>query len=366
MSSDGQMKQARLGRFLRIFGFFLLFGTFTFVLFLQASDSHFIDETTNYFNITSTAELLQDIPDHLKDLKEKLFHSQEHQLFNLLRGNGNKADGLDADVEKTWRQASQLLLNAENTLDWLADVPPEDVKSLFRFDTVAYSEVHMLHKLVTALKKLLRNKTPDAAMKLVDLANNGYQCNSLQASQQEIVSKFIKMDICSEIEWYKLVQLTWPEARNFVDVGANKGYLGSLFLALWGGNGFQLAPIDVLNAATRLQSWKDSRNPAGYCQDGHSRGIPLHCPAVDARDRKTGKCGVANADVRVTSFDGSSYLTATLNHIIRSETPIRPLTAPVRDGEYTSSAFYVRINFCALCAPTLLNLHAFMQRAHLF
>lgn len=31
------------------------------------------------------------------------------------------------------------------------------------------------------------------------------------------------MDICSEIEWYKVAQLAWPEASTIVDVGANKG-----------------------------------------------------------------------------------------------------------------------------------------------
>jgi hypothetical protein len=334
--SETQMKQARLSRFLRVFVFFVMFVGVTFMIYLQASDSHFIEEATSFFNMTSTAELIQDLPDHFSGLKSKLYNLKDHQLFspifNAAAGLTN-ADGVDGDVEKIWEQVSQLLVKSEESLQWLASIPQEDLKAIFRFDTVAYNEVHILHKLAAALKNLLQSKTPETAMKLADLVNNGYQCSVLQAAQQEVVSKFIKMDICSEIEWYKVVQLAWPSARNFIDVGGNKGYLGSLFLSLWGGNGFQLAPVDVLNAATRLESWKGSRNPAGYCQDGHSRGIPLYCPA-DARDQKTGKCNVANADLRVTSFDGSSYLAATLNQIIRQETPIRALTGPVRDGEF--------------------------------
>ena len=31
------------------------------------------------------------------------------------------------------------------------------------------------------------------------------------------------MDICSEIEWYKVAHLAWPEAKSIIDVGANKG-----------------------------------------------------------------------------------------------------------------------------------------------
>lgn len=93
------------------------------------------------------------------------------------------------------------------------------------------------------------------------------------------------MDICSEIEWYKLVQLCWPTASIIFDVGANKGYLGSLFLALWGGNGLGISPAVVFETATKLNTWKNSRNPAGYCRvigDGqrgewNEVGFPLFC-----------------------------------------------------------------------------------------
>lgn len=53
------------------------------------------------------------------------------------------------------------------------------------------------------------------------------------------------MDICSEVEWYKVVQLAWPGATSFLDVGANKGYLGSLFAGLWGGGGLGISPRKV-------------------------------------------------------------------------------------------------------------------------
>ena len=113
------------------------------------------------------------------------------------------------------------------------------------------------------------------------------------------------MDICSEVEWYKVIQLAFPEATTFVDIGANKGYLGSLFLGLWGGAGLGVSPkkVDRLNyyhphhrhrhpsspsthllvltcslasrlaeqtfeLSKRLDVWPKSRNPSGYCKDG--------------------------------------------------------------------------------------------------
>jgi hypothetical protein len=349
-ASDANMKRTRLCRFLQIFMFFILFIIFTLMIAMQASDSHFLEEATHFFNLTSTAELINGVPSHLADLKDKLLHTEgTDDALNPILSNpifGNVASKLgisvlpvdstemSSNMGSIWESAEALLQRTDAAVEWLSNVPPEEQKYIFRFDTVSYNEAHIVYKLRAGLKKLLRNKTPEAAKKLSDLVQGGYQCSTLQASQQEAIARFIKMDICSEIEWYKVVQIAWPEARQFLDVGANKGYLGSLFVALWGGNGLQLAPSDVLKAATRLESWKDSRNPAGYCQDGFSHGIPLFCPAGAARDKHTGKCDVINADLRVTSFDGSSYLMQTLNHIIRTETPIRLQTAPIRDGKY--------------------------------
>jgi hypothetical protein len=41
---------------------------------------------------------------------------------------------------------------------------------------------------------------------------------------------------------YKLAQLAYPSASTILDVGGNKGYLGSLFLSLWGGGGYGVSP----------------------------------------------------------------------------------------------------------------------------
>ena len=64
------------------------------------------------------------------------------------------------------------------------------------------------------------------------------------------------MSICSEIEWYKVAQLTYPEATKIVDVGGNKGYLGSLFVALWGGGGYATAPAILFDISKKTEIWK--------------------------------------------------------------------------------------------------------------
>ena len=60
---------------------------------------------------------------------------------------------------------------------------------------------------------------------------------------------------------YKVVQLAWPNAKYFMDIGANKGYLGSLFISLWGGEGLGISPINIFNIANKLEVWKTSKNP---------------------------------------------------------------------------------------------------------
>eukprot|EP00598_Pedospumella_elongata_P006999 CAMPEP_0184968798 /NCGR_PEP_ID=MMETSP1098-20130426/1737_1 /TAXON_ID=89044 /ORGANISM="Spumella elongata, Strain CCAP 955/1" /LENGTH=558 /DNA_ID=CAMNT_0027490463 /DNA_START=191 /DNA_END=1867 /DNA_ORIENTATION=+ len=299
---------------------------------MQASDSHFIENASHYFNITEASSVLADVPSHFPELTEFL-HLQKKTELEALGAKVSSAHGQHTSSEDVWIRGEQLLMRAETTLNWIANPDRKDsIKTINRYDTISNSEIHILNKLVSRLKALLADKSPGNKQAFSNLVNNGYQCSALQASQQELIAKHISMDICSEIEWYKVVQLAWPEARHFIDVGANKGYLGSLFVALWGGNGFKLAPVDILNAATRLESWKDSRNPAGYCKDGLNYGIPLHCPREN-REAQTGRCNLAHQDLLVNSIDGSSYLAATLNHIIQQETPATPENAALREGK---------------------------------
>lgn len=124
------------------------------------------------------------------------------------------------------------------------------------------------------------------------------------------------MDICSEIEWYKVAQLSHPHARTFIDVGANKGYLAALFISLWGGGKSGINPLSVYEHATATNIWEGSRNPTGFCKDGMNMGIALYCPT--SRDNE-GVCEDYSEDVVVYSIDGSGILTNTMNNLISSQ-----------------------------------------------
>jgi FkbM family methyltransferase len=183
-----------------------------------------------------------------------------------------------------------------------------------RWDLIAKADVHIVYNLVRIIDFYL--ETPEKQIQLQHIYKMGYQCNRLDAMRQELVSKFISMDICSEVEWYKLLHLTWPDANTFLDVGANKGYLGSLFLTLWGGGNLHASPAELYNQAEKQEAWKSSRNPKGYCKDGDHYGVSIYCPRSATRDPVTGSCSIVNPKVRVFSLDGSSYLAQTLSSII--------------------------------------------------
>jgi FkbM family methyltransferase len=259
------------------------------------------------------------------------------------------------DDMKLIDMARELLHRSEVTLDWITS-SEDKVDTVIRWDLISNSEVHILNKLVTYLKVIANINDKDSYRHIIDLARKGHQCTPIQALQQAQISRFISMDICSEIEWYKVAQLAWPEATNFIDIGANKGYLGALFVSLWGGGDIGISPIEIYNIAKRLNVWSTSRNQGGYCQDGYNYGVSLTCPSsgdtkdsntrvggdgnVDnkidldvIRDKQTGQCKVANSAIRITSIDGSSYLAQTLNNIIRHEIPINNHNIKLVNGE---------------------------------
>lgn len=232
-------------------------------------------------------------------------------------------------------QIRELNARSSEFLKWVSK--GGDSPSFLRWDLISKTDVHIVHKLVQYLTYHL--KSPQGQRKLYNLYHHGTQCGALEAAQQEMISKYISMDICAEVEWYKLAHLAWPEAKTFLDIGANKGFLGSLFLSLWGGGKLRSAPQDVFNAATEMGAWKTSRNPSGYCKDGNNLAIPLHCP-IERRDEATGRCEHVNPSVRLFSLDGSSYLTETLTSIIKTFPSVA-----TESGQTSASQMWTYKNF---------------------
>jgi FkbM family methyltransferase len=211
-----------------------------------------------------------------------------------------------------------------STLDWISVAKPTAVG----WDRFAFGEMHIVYKLAKYLQPYVDDDASAASSTnkqheelrttLMSLMSRGYQCSSDQANQQSLLKKKITMDICSEVEWYKVIQLAWPEATTFVDVGANKGYLGSLFVALWGGGGLGISPAILYDYASQLKLWV--KNAAGYCSDGKNHAIPLYCHA-SLRNQETGYCNDVREHVKVFSLDGSSFLATTLTGLIQGRFP---------------------------------------------
>lgn len=201
-------------------------------------------------------------------------------------------------------------------LNWVTkDGEHNPQPSFIRWDLIAKADIHIIHKFVSYIDFHMEN--PTRLAKLLSIYKYGYKCDAMDTMRQELITKLIHMDICSEVEWYKFLHFAWPEASTFLDVGANKGYLGSLFLTLWGGANLHASPIELYQVAKKQESWKTSRNPVGYCRDGDHHGTVTYCPPGSKRDAVTGRCDAFNPKVRIYSLDGSSYLTHALSQIIQ-------------------------------------------------
>ncbi|RYH09247.1 hypothetical protein EON65_40305, partial [archaeon] len=210
--------------------------------------------------------LTEQFPQAMESAHQMLESAQNLPILsNILHQFQGESSDVDRAIDDLHRRANASLSYATS----------DEADRLLRWDMIANADVHILHNLVKALKHIheLYPRKEDVHR----LVREGLSCSNLQAAQQELVAQFIAMDICSEIEWYKVVQLAYPGLRTFFDVGANKGYLGSLFLSLWGGAKIAISPAKLFALASKQKAWQGSRNPAGYCKDGYNHGIPAYC-----------------------------------------------------------------------------------------
>lgn len=226
-----------------------------------------------------------------------------------------------------YEEAYQLEQAVDQTLSWISSL--NVVESPLRYDRISNADAHILHKIRKYLRYFLKeaSSSEDSMANLLNLAENGFQCSQTNKADQETISLTVKMDICSEIEWYKVIQLAEPNLSSFIDIGANKGYLGALFLSLWGGNDHQVNPLSLFELSKTMNLWSGSKNPAGYCKDGTNAGIPLYCPlktvlkndavpslqpnptlTFDHRHTLSGSCLNTYRNISIHSIDGSSYL----------------------------------------------------------
>jgi hypothetical protein len=311
-------------RVLNIIFFFLLSISITLYIYNQA----FIAENNVFMLQTNemVGQLItQEVESNIKSLTASIYGTDNTAIttdkINQAAVARLKPDSSrEADFQ---RKLKTLTTRIKETLTWAAKLDTDKTSPL-QWNKISVADLHILRKLYRYILK-----QPNLTLESIE---KGHQCTEIQKNQQLAISKYITMDICSEVEWYKLAQLTFPEANLIFDVGGNKGYLGSLFVALWGGRGLKFNPALLYEQATKSGVWKGSRNPAGYCKDGLHYGTAMSChnePVASAsnnilemtkalgRDEVSGECISAHDEVQVHSFDGSSYLQSCVRSLTR-------------------------------------------------
>ena len=122
----------------------------------------------------------------------------------------------------------------------------------------------------------------------------GQSCSVEQKQKQTaIIIRHISMGICSEESAYKLCHMGFPQAKTFIDIGANKGYITALIAGLWEGYSSGLTPYLLFQKYEALQVFQKAPSPAGFCRTGLDRAFPLHCPMLlsSGADSSTGEVG---------------------------------------------------------------------------
>jgi FkbM family methyltransferase len=149
--------------------------------------------------------------------------------------------------------------------------------------------------------------------KFEDLYKNSEQCTEENVHYQVDQMRLVPTHICSELEYYKLAQIAWPDAKTFLDIGANRGYLAGIMFSIWGGNGHGLAPSQIYGVHEKKRLFTGNKNEHGYCKTGLNRGYALYCQGT--RD-EFGSCNYRKEGMRVHSIDGSAFLTKQSNKVI--------------------------------------------------
>lgn len=137
----------------------------------------------------------------------------------------------------------------------------------------------------------------------------------------------VPRDICAETEYYKLAEFSWPGLnRVFIDVGANKGFISSLFMKLWGGNTLKISPLELYEASYKRKLLGRSRHPFGLCKSGYNRGLSLNynqlslsAPASESEVKTKENM---RKRIKVYSIDGNKNLVDAMNHLIATDLSI--------------------------------------------
>lgn len=127
-----------------------------------------------------------------------IFHAVEEMI------HFSPSSSPDEEEKQPHNQDSNLIIQrikelrdrAATFLNWVATNGNENY---IRWDMISKADLHILYKLIQSLDYYL--VTAEGQAYLVSIYMYGIQCSALQAAQQEVIAKFIAMDICSEVEW---------------------------------------------------------------------------------------------------------------------------------------------------------------------
>ena len=215
---------------------------------------------------------------------------------------------------EAWAEAHPDSMTIKGSIDFRVPSYPQSFPVKIQADKLAWLEGGINMKEIE-FAKIVRQYLETIDPKEVGVSRT---CTAKETSVlKEKSQNIMDSDICSELLYYKILQVVWPVATNFIDIGCNRGFLASSFLSLWGGNNLHISPLDLNRAIQKANAFPTNPHPHGVCKTGLNRGYPLYCPGGNREE--TGHCDHLNKDIRVVGIDGSTNTVAKVSKIIETD-----------------------------------------------
>ncbi len=123
-------------------------------------------------------------------------------------------------------------MESQNNSNWSTERNRPGMIAWFKY---SIQDIDLVLRIFVSLKHIehiFKTQSNNNSLSLVQLADKSYECivpnishaisnveSYANSEMQEELRKVAQMDICSELEWYKIIQLVYPDAKTFFDVG---------------------------------------------------------------------------------------------------------------------------------------------------
>lgn len=148
----------------------------------------------------TVAEIRENIRSKIEDFTQLVSDTIEN-VPSLVQGQepdvvpAQESEMSAEHLQQLLKQVHSFQERIQSSIDWISKLEANSPQ--LRWDLTSNADVHILNKLGSYLKRILASDKAESVLK--QLLDKGHQCSVWENNLQEIISKKISMDICSEV-----------------------------------------------------------------------------------------------------------------------------------------------------------------------